>query len=595
VTRRGQFHQGRAVGPGRRIVASLLWLLAGCDQGINISKLSPDAHLEPTCEPGPELQDPACDGLVDPTRLCRDPVGDWSAVVSMAARYRSIEVKTEELMVAAAAVDWEDSSGNIAGFIISLPTGQDQVSLLADVLVTHITSSGAFKKVRLVDAGREVQSHDGYPMVSSVVLELTPGSSTELYKVRERLYPALLGLDIAQFSGLPKSPAESSDAFKLVLSAILRPDGRALVLGAVATLDSYTNLLSKSRLRAHDLAGGTMVAGPTAVVRSRCESFSFTSPGQLDMLWVVDGSDMGDVHIKLHGAAVALWNRAHRYGLDLRLAVVDMGQTKEIRLCSPKPSAECPAPGVGHFFGAEDSDLACFQACLLKPSGTRPPTNAHDGLQSAKNTLQSLLARADGDPHKLRKGVQVALVLASDVEDGSVAQLFGGQVPDPLSAADKVKVASVVKPLLNLLSTSPGSELIGTRAFALVADPSHQDWDKTKCGGRRGTGYIELVAGLGGQHDLICRTPAEMDTLLESKIDELAPLASQLVFEHQPAAATLKGTLNGSTLFRSLRRGFDYCPEQNALVLRDLEQELTSVCSDAGVCVNRIEIGYVGW
>lgn len=565
--------------------AGLALSLLACDRGIDINKLRPDAHLEPVCMPGPEGEG-GCDPVA--AQLCQDRGGDWMLVLPTAAQHRAIQIGSTTPNLAAAAVDWEDSSGNVAGLVVSIPAAsQHDVVALHASFVARIKGAGAFKDVRVMADGAQTRSHDGFPMVSMALLELTPASSTELHKIRNRLYPALLKLDITQFADLPTRPAETSDRFNLLLSTILRPDGRALVLGAVVTLDGFSNLLARSRVRATDLAGGTMVGRSVDTPRARCESLSFDAAGKLDMLWVVDGSDrqtMSDARIMLHGAASQLWNRARERGVDLRLAVVEMDQTKQVRLCRPKPSAECPDPGVGHFFGAREADLACFQACLLKPSGTRVPEASGFGLQSAKNTLLTLLARADDDPHKLRQGAQVAVVLASDVEDADVAQLFGGQVPDPLAAADVIKVMSLVQPLINLFTTGPASELGGTRAYALVVDPARD----ASCVGRRGTGYLELVTRMGGTPDSVCQSSSAMDALLGRRIDELAPHASQLVLQHGPVAATLQARLNGAVLFRSENRGFDYAPEVNALVLYGAQDTLLA----SG---NRLELSYVGW
>lgn len=569
----------------RPVLLAGVLLVMGCDHGINISNLKPDSLVRPTCVKGPDVGNPGCPR--SDVQVCRGEAEDWTVVLPGQARFLKIDVVADSSQRGAAAVDWEDSAGNLAGFLLTQPASATDVAVLAAGLVAQIKGSGAFKDVALVDAGRPGTTHDGFPVVIGTSLTLTPASTTELHKVRDRLFPALTGLDIAQFSGLPQKPVETSNQFRLLFSTIRRADGRALVIGGVATLDSYANVLGRARLHAEDMASTTLLGRADHRTAARCETFRFAAPGALDMLWVVNGSDseaMGNARVRLHGAAGALWDRARSYGIDLRVAVVDMNQVKEVRFCTPKPSAECPSPGSGHFFGAGDTDLACFQACLLRPSGTKVPVPADFGLDSAKNTLLSLLARVDDDPHKLRKTAQVALVFASDVEDGHVAELFGGDVPVPPGPADLKKVEGVVQPLVGLLSTSPGSELAGTEVFALVTDPALD----ASCGERRGTGYIELLQRLGRTHDLLCKAQDAMDALLESQVDDLAPLASQLRLGHTAAAATLSATLNGSTIYRSLHNGFDYAPARGALVLHGLTDSL-------GKTGNRVELSYVGW
>lgn len=566
------------------LVFLLLPLSAGCEQGINIKKLFPDARLQPACAPGPDATAPwPCTLEVPATSICRSPPGDWSVVVPVSAKYRQIQVKAPGAQVAAAALDWDDGNGNLAGFIISLPAnGNATAQDVASHLVNDIELG--FLGTSLSDPGRATTSHDGYEMIAATVVDLTPASSTELSKVRNRLYPALLGLDITQFEGLPQSPAEQSNKFKLVLSTILRPGGRAIVAGGVATLDGYTNLLGRSRVRAEDMANATLLSTHTAQVSARCELFQFSAPAMLDMVWVVNGADspsMNNARINLHQGMVTLATRAKSYSLDVRGGVVDMGQTNQVALCSPGAGTPC---GAGRLWSlAGETELPCLQACMLQPGGQATGTEPY-GLNSAKNTLLALLPRSSGDPRKLRRGAQVALLFASDVEDGSVAELFpNATAPDPVPAADVPRVEALLQPLLQLFAGSD-SEIAGSAVLAMVAEPGR---DAT-CAGRRGTGYIELVQKLGYAHELLCLEPSALDLYLEGVVDTLAPRASLLALKHRSASASLQASLNGEAVFRSLRRGFDYDATTNALLLRGLSASLKT----SG---NAMEVSYISW
>jgi hypothetical protein len=563
-----------------RIILAAIFL-AACDRGININKLKPDAELSPVCVSGPDVATPGCRVAVD---LCRDQAGRWTVVVPKDATYQRIVVTSDGDLPAAATVDWEDTGGSVAGLVLSVRADLRPLSEVAKSLTAQIAKSGAFEKVEVLQDGQASASHDGHPMVRGIVLDLTPASATALAKARNRLFPALTGLDIVQFKQLPESPAETSDRFRAALSATSRAaDGRLVVTAALATLDAYNNLLGKARTRVADMASGSMVGTDLAQTTARCETLDFDAPATLDALWVLSGSDsntMENARTRLHSGSGMFWNRARHYSIDLRAAVVDMNQLAQVRLCNPSPLEQ------GRFFtmARNDADLLAFQQCLLKPSGIKPPSAVVHGLQSAKNTLLSLLSRADDHPQKLRRETQVAVVFAADVEAGSVADAFGGKVPDPLTPDDKKKVDAVVSPLANLLSTSPQSELLGTRAFALVVDPSLD----AGCTGRRGTGYIELLSRLGRAHENLCKSSDELETLLEETIDELAPLASRLALGHPSAAGTLSVTLNGGPLFRSLKRGFDHDAARNRLLLRGLFATL----APEG---NRAELRYVGW
>jgi hypothetical protein len=266
-----------------------------------------------------------------------------------------------------------------------------------------------------------------------------------------------------------------------------------------------------------------------------------------------------------------------------------MQQSYEGKLCVPKPSLDCPDPGEPQLYdGTGEVGPACVRVCLLKPGGAGEAGDESYGLASAARALLGLLPRSANDPRKLRRDALTAVVYVSNVEDGSVKELFGGDAPDELT---REQVETHVKPHVRILRRDPdsGSNLGGTAAFALLVDTASTGDPDDPCYGRRGTGYIELVEALGGQPDrVLCEDQDAVDEAMASIIERLAPLASVLQLQRRPSSATLSVALDGEQLYRSRRRGFDYRISANSLVLVGLQEMLAG----SG---HRLTTGYAGW
>jgi hypothetical protein len=557
--------------------------LASCGQGIDPSKLRPDLHA-----PDAAI---SCPGLTTvPMTATQSSAGQWTVAVPSAARYVEFPIKAGAAGQAAAAVDWDeqDARSDLAGLVIARPATSATPTGEMQQILAAIAREEWVKSASLISSGQVSVTADGAPMIAGALLDLRLSSNSALYRVRNPLYLLLLGLDSDQLPDLPKTPIATSDAFVIQLSAIHR-GGQATIVGGVATRDSYQNRLGKTRVRAADLANATAIAPSGATLHATCQTLTVASGRTADLLWVVNGSDAtSDARVRLHQSAVALWNRGRSTGVDVRMAVLAMGQGASVELCQPK---DCHGP----MFPSTDEGLACFQECLLNPaSGTGSIVDSADGIESSRRALLALLPRAD-DPAHLRPTARVAVIYATDVEDVGAAALFGGTLPSPLSATDAERLDAYLRPLLDLVHgeenshnvippTAQAADLAGTRLHALVPYPIVESGKS--CGKRQGLALVRLVQSAEGSFGSLCLD--ELDLTLEQLIEDLTTRAAGLTLQRVPISSSLAAALNSEEIYRSARKGFDYAVTTNSLVLYELAAQLLPQG-------NTVAVGYVNW
>jgi hypothetical protein len=570
----------------------------GCDTSINISNLKPDATQLYGCSEGTdEKGEGTCRPEVAQVETCRDLRGQWTLVlpVGETVKHTPITVDTSAA-VAADAVDWNDGSGAVAGFAVSFPTAASRDAVeWANILATRIRSSNAWTTVKVRSAGYRTTSWDGHDLVVGTELEVSTGDpkiQAELsHDVRNRIFFLLLDLHPSQIKGEPRQPNKQSSTFRLSFATLVRSSGdRVIVTGGVATLENFNSSLNEAHIRLDGLADASFVGGLDAMSRARCETRSFKSAysraAEVDLLWMVDGSDhpmgtskdtMYDLRNRFHGAAPSTWDRADALGIDLRQAVTGMDQQITGELCGAAP------PEKGRFW-AEDG-LVSFQSCLLWPSKipNPPKTLESHGLASALKVLLRLLPRATNDPHLLRTGAQTALLFLTNQEDYDVYDHFSEKVPVPFTAADRKKLLEQPRyfELLRLLRKEPnaGLGLAGTVPFALVSDSS------AGCGKGTVAGYEALVAELDGHRDLICQDDGGAKDRLHQVLDDLAARMSTLSFNNSHVTSTIRIHLNNKRTFPSHSRGF--AMHKRSMLLYGLKDRLKAT--------NTLELSYVGF
>jgi hypothetical protein len=582
---------------------ALLLVGAGCDISIDISKLKPDATQLFGCTEGTDEEgEGTCRPEVAQVKTCRDLRGQWTLVlpVGETVKHTTITVETNDA-VAADAIDWNDGSGAVAGFVVSFPTSASRDAVeWADILATRIRSSNAWNTVKVRSTGYKATSWDGHDLVVGTELEVSTGDpkiQAELsHDVRNRVYSLLLDLSPEQIKGGPRLPNKQSSTFRLSFATLVRSvSKRVIVTGGVATLENFNSSLNQAHIRLDGLADASFVGGLDATTRARCETRSFKTPyrqaAQVDLLWLVDGSDHGkgteyamyDLRNRFHGAAPSAWDRAKALGIDLRQAVAGMDQQISGELCGAVP------PDKGRFWSQDG--LGSFQPCLLWPSKVPPPPPPPKvpeplrsrGLASALKVLLGLLPRATDNPRLLRKDAQTALLFLTNQEDYDVLTHFSAKVPDPFTAVDRKKLLELPRylELVNYLRKEPdaGLGLAGTIPFALVTDSS------AGCGKGTVAGYEGLIAELDGHRDPICQDDGGAKDRLHRVLDDLAAGMSAISLKGSPVTSTIKIHLNNKREFPSHAQGF--AMHRRAMLLYGLTNRLKAT--------NTLEVSYIGF
>jgi len=476
-------------------VALLFLGLASCT-GIDPTKLLPSGKQKNRCY---TLPGGGCRTL--PTadlEICTHGGGDWSLTVPTGASHQDINFASTDLRQAAAAVDWADGKSDVAGFVISQRSDHASAADHARGVIASLIAAQEFVDIRLRQPGQLTTTHDGHQAVIGTEVQIQIASQAQVNWVRNRLYPFLLGGDLARFDPLPTPDQESSTAFVLVYATVLRKgQGRALVSGGVATLNSYYSRVSRSRRRAALLSDGTAIAKYAAEAEASCDEHQIRDMGRADLLWVNSERDaVAKTREKLLKSAAAIWQAGKRSGLDFRMAVAGMGASS---LCAA--TGETPR----FFSSATENDLVLFQRCMLTPGGGSLITADESGLERGRKMVLSLLPPEKGAPERWRADSAKAVIFTADRPPESVRKLFLGTVPPaPLSVTDRVKLDGLLQPtvaLMNGVDHAGNTYPSGARAsqFRAVAHGLLSDATRASCGAERATGYVELIAKLGGR------------------------------------------------------------------------------------------------
>ena len=584
------------------VFCSAVLLSAACDRGL---------VLDPFNDAAPET-----DGV--DSKKCQDlevvkvgehssKAGDWTVVAPGGVDLTEVKIKAAGALEAALALERVSGAGDVSGFVISHKAIRGEVTAQALEIVNRVLEAAGPKKVfasaSLRHLGTVHTTHDGFPAVSGTVLDLSKASEEKLHWIRNNVYPLILGGDLGRFETLPRTSKASGRDFVLELSTILRLDqGRVIVTGGVVTLNDHESSLSKAAMWLGDLADSTMVARRGSATTVHCDTTVLPAPRPVDLVWVIDGSmSMADVRTnRLHKGVVSMWAEARALGLDFRMAVLNMGRVKDgaktlgMGLCNPEPYD----PKPGQFWSPPD-ELELFKKCVLKPAGnvSMDRITGSYGLLNLREAMLTLLPRADNDPRRLRKGAQVVVIFVSDVEAGTVMDLFPDKVPQyPFSSAVSAKLDDHLRPHADLLLGKanpankpylPGgakaADLAGSLAYALVADPQRG------CSQRaRGTGYIEVVGASHGWTDHICHGPKGTEHLLVRMIHDLTDHVRPFSLKLRPISCTIAATADKIAIKRSRLDGFDYNGNANSLLF----YEKPAV---KGTLKGSLRVGYLRW
>lgn len=575
-------------------------LLFACDGGIDPYLLQRDASISPDRAVAPQCEQMA----MLPTRIHREQAGAFTLVVPEQVKLSRVGITGAKTLESAVALERVSGSGDVSGFVISAGATKGEVRAQALDLVNRILEAGrpnkVFSSASLRHLGLIHKTHDGHPALSGTMIDLSKASEEKLSWIRNSVFPLILGGDLERFSGMPRQSQASGKDFVLVFSTILR-QGRVIIAGGVVTLNDHDSSLSRASVRVADMANSSMLGPLNASPTGYCTTATAKIPPPVDLLWVIDGSvTMEDVRTnRLHKGVVSMWNEARDLGLDFRMAVLSMGRVQDggktlgMGLCNPTPYDVEP----GRFWTSQD--LQYFKSCVLDPAGNvaKDRIKGSYGLLNLREVMLTLLPRKAKDARRLRAQARTVVVFASDVEAGTVAQHFGGELPAyPFSDGVQAKLEDHLRPHVDLLlgktntrnkpylpGGSAAADLTGSLAYALVADPA-QGCSVQK----RGTGYLEVVGALPGWADLICHGAKGTELLLEQLIRDVTARLAALPLAHQPISSTLVVAAGQSSLERSRLGGFDYNLRSNSLLLYNKS-------GSNGGQKGTLRVGYLRW
>jgi hypothetical protein len=580
-------------------VLVLLGALAGCGPGINPALLLPDAGAADGPAPGDGPSSCGSAPLVATTTISCE-AGGFDVVLPSEASSATVSLKGAPAGYGLLLYDFDDRMGDTSGFVLAMPTSTSDLWKLSTDFSSRVAGSAAFTGATLAFSGIATKDADGQTAVAEVLLEVSVSDLSEPNEVRNSLLGILLKGATEPSGSLPIVSQEHATTFVVGFSVSPRTDTAGARFGvAVVSQKSFSNPTSHGRARLLDAASGTDAATRGRKAASRCERIAFTPARQVDFLFVVDATDsdsMGETRIDLHQAAATFWSRAQAVGLDFRAGVASMGIAKSgggarpaAKLCSPKAGPECPLPGSPRFFGPDESDLACFKLCLLRPQGEDPRPAGTLGIESARGLALSMLPRRSSDTLRLRPSALLIIVLVSDQVDGGVASLFGGKVPTPpLDSAQQQALDGEIAPLVDLLlgrsnarnvypSGARPQDLSGSALYAIAPDPDRG------CGDSPPLGTAEIAAATKGFSGSIC--DGELDTLVELLVDEAATRTTPIPLAHAPIRWSLGAAMDGRALLRTSSHGFDYHDRTRSLLLLMSSSELPSSRTT-------VEVGY---
>jgi hypothetical protein len=597
----------------------------------------------------PDARSPAiqgCEGLpAEPVEVVRLPDGNWTLALPKKARWQQIKVLGEQGMAAAVAVDWANKwtkdLDDVSGFIISREAIDREPYYEARRVIRHIkdgVGDGIFTDATLIHPGWLTTSHDGYPMVTDIALELKTRIQTKPAWIRNNIFPLLLGGDQSDYENMPSPEQGTSQIFTVRLSVLLRAENQQVIAtGGIARQLDYTNaLIPRVRVRVSQMADGTAVGEWKAVPEVHCEHFDLNKPVPVDILWLIDESDytvtnggatqsMGTLRNELVTGLNPLWVVAELAGIDLRMAVMGMGRV------GMDPKAETagtavdlchPEVGANGQFWTQDQQLD-FQSCVNGPLANLKNKNITGsyGLTNMVERLPTLLPRRADNPRRLRTGAQLVVVFVSLKMATSIFDWFTKaelQVPKPGSEytrTEKQIMDGLIKASVDMLqgrknkdtlkyfkNGATPAELKGTLAYALVLDP------RLGCGmDQRGTGYIDLVENVSGGLDAACLDDDGLTYMSEQWMREIAARALGARLRYPPISSSLTLAFKGESTVRSrsYKAGYDlhvptggllfYCKSDDSPEKEEEEVDPQGCGGKVPQPGDSISVSYRGW
>jgi hypothetical protein len=240
------------------------------------------------CTPGTET-DPQ--GLKK-MQFQKSAVGGWHVALELDALYGPFTIANVRDKEAGAVIDMAGADVAVAGFVVSMPTTDTDVSKIANDAAGRILHNLPNRlRIDNLSSGSVTKSHDGFQTVLGLQLAVTMSNNAKPSEVRNAILPVLLSRNAGDLSNLPSAafgPASMNHIVKM--QVLLRKDGRVIVMGAVGEAAMLRDFTKKTGLHIVDLTNGTGLATPDDKDTVECDPFALDRTSKADIIWVVDES-----------------------------------------------------------------------------------------------------------------------------------------------------------------------------------------------------------------------------------------------------------------------------------------------------------------
>ena len=509
--------------------------------------------------------------------------GGWHLALEPNALYGELTLTQPGAQEAAAVFDLSDANQGVSGFVSSKATSGSDVVQLTEALIARLSASALASEVVQLSTGGLKTSHDGYPSVLGVQLELKLGATATASALRNELVALALDRPRGDLSGLPTAPVgPAGPAHLLKLQTLLRKDGRLIVMGAVAESSMARDPKQQTGFHLDDLSNGTGLAEPKDTDTVECDSFTVDALPVADIIWVVDESgSMLEDRSAVANNAKEFFGRALQSGLDFRMAVTNVVNTTDGpasaigRFCSRSYSFDAKGELVSLYDSLDEggvdrfllpAEQALFESCIRNPPGYEVADEW--GMVNAYEAVRKHLPREPASPYKIRTDAQLVIIIATDELPGSLLDRDWGAAREylrcSLSATRKKHILdSVYKDELALFrGETAGGE--GKAVMHVIGGVCGNG-----CDAEVAHGYTEVSQELGGITGDVCQ--ADLGPTLQLIIDSIAGSASPVVLQYVPISASLAVAVGSQLVGRSQVSGFDYDAAANSVVFRGIK------------------------
>ncbi len=525
-----------------------------------------------------------------PVQLRSDKAGDWHVALEKDAKYGALKITGASANMAAASINHDKATAEVAGFIVSRAAGSNIQTELSSILNTlSANPPGSGGTITVQASGSQSKSHDRYDLLEGTLLSLTGGSSADVSTVRNDLMARLLGKTTAELGNLSPVFGSSSSAFTIRFSMVRRFDfkkdtagklvldakgyptdngdsskWRLVIMGAVASTKNYQDPKRSTGILTDDLSNGTALALASDKVGNECDVATIDKIPKADILWVSDESgSMNNNRDDVVKHAADFFKRALAMGLDFRMGitnVVPKGQTGYGKFCSQASTNKNDTGGVDRFL--LPTEQTAFISCIRNPPGyTGGHSPGEYGLINAKAALTGHLPRSASDPGKFRKDAFIIIIVLTDQIAAAVESAVGSgyankcQLPSTIQASTN----TLLQPFISLFSGSLDPEAIISK-FLVIGGVCNNS-----CKAMIAHGYNELVKLFGGQIGDVCQK--NLGSTMQVFLDSIVAGASPITLDYVPISSSMAVSVDGTVVSRSRTNGFDYRTANNSLIL----------------------------